>query len=120
MLLYLDDDSTAGLLIKLLRKAKHDVQTPADVNLAGRNDAVHLDHSVQSGRTCLTRNHEDFGELHDLIQHSGGTHPGILVVRKDNNPKRDMDAQDTVRAIAKLLASGVTIANELHVLNHWR
>jgi hypothetical protein len=31
-----------------------------------------------------------------------------------------MEPPDIVRAISKLLASGVPIANELYVLNHWR
>jgi hypothetical protein len=49
-----------------------------------------------------------------------GHHPGIFVVRKDNNPKRDLDAAGIVRAIRKLLVSGFPIADDLHILNHWR
>ena len=33
MLLYLDDDIIDGVLVKLLRKAGHDVMIPADVGL---------------------------------------------------------------------------------------
>jgi hypothetical protein len=31
-----------------------------------------------------------------------------------------MEPPDVVRAIGNLLASGVPIAHEVHILNHWR
>ena len=49
-------------------------------------------------------------ELHDLVMAVQGHHPGILVVRKDNNPRRDLDEKRIVRALAKLLAAGVEVA----------
>jgi hypothetical protein len=58
--------------------------------------------------------------LHFLVQFTGGKHPGLLVVRSDNDPKRDMADRDIVRAIAKLEGAGVPVANEFHILNHWR
>jgi hypothetical protein len=120
MRLYLDDDSTHHLLLKLLGKTDRDVQLPMDAKISGESDAVHLRHAIRSGRVFLTRNHKDFQELHELLLEAGGKHPGILVVRKDNNPKRDLTAAGIVRAIDRLLASGVPIENELHILNHWR
>ena len=42
---------------------------------------------------------EDFTLLHDLVLLAGGHHPGILVVRRDNNPIRDMSPGAIVRAI---------------------
>ena len=50
----------------------------------------------------------------------GGHHPGILVVRRDNNPKRDLDDRGMVRAIGKLVAAGVGLPDHFYVLNHWR
>ena len=41
MRVYLDDDSAALLLARLLRQAGHDVELPADVGLSGEDDAVH-------------------------------------------------------------------------------
>jgi hypothetical protein len=49
-----------------------------------------------------------------------GHHPGIFVVRKDNNPKRDLNDAGIVRAIHKLLAAGVPIADQFHIPNQWR
>jgi len=68
----------------------------------------------------LTRNHDDFEDLHLLLQAAGGAHGGIVVVRSDNDPSRDMKDRDVARAIANLDAAGVPIANEVHILNHWR
>lgn len=45
MKLYLDDDSAAGLLVRLLRQDGHDVRLPADIGLSGEEDAVHLTHA---------------------------------------------------------------------------
>ena len=35
MRIYLDDNTASALLVRLLQKAGHDVQAPADVGLAG-------------------------------------------------------------------------------------
>src|SRR6266850_1851515 len=42
----------------------------------------------------LTRDYEDFKLLHDLVLLARGHHPGILVVRRDNDPTRDMSPPD--------------------------
>ena len=45
---------------------------------------------------------------------AGGHHPGVLVVRQDNNPKRDLDAKGIVRALRKLIKSGVPDRRRIH------
>lgn len=120
MRLCLDDDSASGLLTRLLRQAGHDVQVPADAGTAGEHDAVHLTHATRDDRVCLSHNHDDFEELHNLIKAVGGRYPGLLIVRKDNNPKRDLTAAGIVKAIAKLIASGAPVADQFNILNHWR
>lgn len=67
----------------------------------------------------LTRNNDDFEQLHDLILQAGGHHPGILVVRQDNDPRRDLSPRGTVLALGKLIASDSEIADAFHILNHW-
>ena len=120
MRLYLDDDSASGLLARLLRQAGHDVQLPAAAGTAGEHDAVHLTQATREDRVCLSRNYDDFEELHDLILAVGGHYPGLFLVRKDNNPKRDLNDPGIVKAIGKLLALGAPIADQLIILNHWR
>ena len=76
--------------------------------------------AVRNALVLLSKNYKDFLDLHDLVRATGGTHPGLLLVRLDNDPRRDMKDNDIVRAIANLEQSGAAVANELHVLNHWR
>jgi predicted nuclease of predicted toxin-antitoxin system len=120
MRLYFDDDSASTLLARLLRHAGHDVRLPAEIGASGENDAVHLTHAALENRICLSHNYDDFEDLHDLVVAVQGHHPGIIVVRKDNNAKRDLDEKGIVRAIGKLLAAGVDLVNHFYVLNHWR
>jgi hypothetical protein len=120
MRLYLDDDSASVLLAHLLRQAGHDVRLPAEIGMVGENDAVHLTHAVLEDRICLSHNYDDFEEIQDLVVAVQGHYPGILVVRKDNNPKRDLDEKGIVRALRKLVAAGVELADHFYVLNHWR
>jgi hypothetical protein len=118
--LYLDDDSVDPLLVRLLRTAGHDVRLPGEIAQAGSHDAVHLRYAIREGRALLSGNHDDFAFLHDLILEAQGHHPGILVVRRDNNPRRDMTPRGIVVAIGKLLAANVSSSDQLIVLNHWR
>lgn len=120
MKLYIDEDSVHGLLIGLLQRAGHDVEAPSDVGLVGRSDAVNLRYSISSRRSLLTANHDDFRELHDLIRATRGTHPGIFIVRRDNDRRRDLTPRGIVTAISHLLAAGVPVENEFIILNHWR
>jgi predicted nuclease of predicted toxin-antitoxin system len=120
MRLYLDDDSAAPLLVQLLRNAGHDVEVPRDAGLSGAADPVHLTHAIGTTRVILTRNYKDFEYLHNLILAAQGHHPGILVVRQDNDPKRDLTPRGIIRALAKLEAAVTLIADSYHILNHWR
>ena len=120
MNLYVDDDSVHSLLVLLLRKAGHDVIIPADVNFIGRDDPEHLAKAVGDSRVLLTQNDRDFRKLHDLVRTCGGHHPGILVVPKDNNRKRDMSAKAIVRAIDKFVRSGPPVEDGYHNLNDYR
>lgn len=120
MRLYLDDDHAGPLLARLLRNAGHDVQLPADVGFSGADDPVHLTQAIRDDRVCLTGNHRHFSNLHNLVMQAKGHHPGILVVRKDNDPTRDLTPRGIVRAIANLVGSGIVLADQLQILNHWR
>ena len=120
MRIYLDEDLASALLARLLQKAGHDVLTPTAAGTLGRSDAVQLTCAIREKRACLSRNYEDFEELHLLVSEGKGRHSGILIVRRENDPTRDMTTKGIVSAIRKLEASGVPIENEYVVLNHWR
>ena len=120
MNLYMDDDSVDGVLLRLLRRAGHDVQLPQDVGTSGESDPVHLAFATRSRRVLLSRNHDDFRELHELVHYTGGVHSGILIVRYDNDTRRDLTQKGIVLAIAQLLSAGVPIEKEFVILNEWR
>jgi predicted nuclease of predicted toxin-antitoxin system len=120
MNLYLDDDSAKASLVSLLKRIGHQVAIPADAGLSGASDPRHFMHTVRNNLLLLTKNHDDFEDLHLLVQATGGKHPGLLVVRSDNDPSRDMKDRDIARALGNLEAAGVAVGNEFHVLNHWR
>ncbi len=120
MRLYLDDDSAEAHLVALLPQAGHDVQIPADVGMAGQIDSNHLANAVRDDRAVLSRNHADFKSLHDLIVAVHGHYPGLLIVRRDNDPTRDLKPAGIVRAVRNMLSAGVPIRDQLQILNHWR
>ena len=120
MMLYLDDDTAASLLATLLRKAGHDVVIPSDIGMSGHPDPAHLKRAIRDARACVSKNYDDFLLLHELILEAAGNHPGILVIRQENNPARDLTPKGIAAAIRKLEAAGVPVANEYIVLNHWR
>ena len=57
-----------------------------------------------------------------LRGHHDPVHPrqAILMIRRDNNPKRDLSHRGIVVAIGKLEAAGAPVADEFVILNHWR
>jgi predicted nuclease of predicted toxin-antitoxin system len=120
MNLYLDDNSVKSGLVNLLRRAGHQVTVPVDFGLAGASDPRHLACCAAQMQVLLTRDYDDYLDLHDLVQATHGRHAGILIVRADNDPARDMRDRHIVRAVANLEAARVPIENEFSVLNHWR
>jgi hypothetical protein len=120
MEIYLDDCSDDDDLIAYLSRAGHTVYSPRGEGTLGASDSRHLEHAAAHGYTLLTHNPADFRELHEAWRALGRSHSGILVIYQDNVKGKDMQLADIVHAIGNLLASGLPIPNELHVLNHWR
>ena len=117
--LYLDDCANSDLLAELLTHAGHRVVRPADVGLTGEDDDVHLSHAVQHGLIVVTKDPDDFHELHPL----NPNHHGIFGIYQDNDLGKDMSHADVVRAIANIEAAslhGYPIAQEFHNLNLWQ
>ncbi len=120
MKLYVDEDLQSRELVQSLRKAGHDVQTPLELDLMGNSDAVQFTHAIRVSRVCLTRNHHDFEDLHYLVTQSGGSHPGVLSVRQNNDRRRDMRPGQIVNAIKNHESVLSSVTNHLVSLNDWR
>src|SRR2546428_7704953 len=119
MRFYLDDCAYSKHLVRLLQQAGHDVRTPRSESTAGAGDPVHLAHAATHGYVLITKNPDDFELLHHDWQQQGRAHSGILLIYQDNIRGKDMRPADIVRAIERLLVSGLPLTNELHALNHW-
>src|SRR5690349_19198004 len=117
---YLDDCSDDDDLAAFLRQRGHVVYTPRSEKLIGADDPDHLRHAAAHHYALITQNPRDFRALHAEWQATGLSHAGILLVYRDNNKAKDMSPSDIAHAIERLLGSGVAIASEIHILNHWR
>jgi predicted nuclease of predicted toxin-antitoxin system len=120
MNLYLDDDTADRQLVLRLSNAGHVVVVPAQGHLSGAPDTRHFIHAMRQSLVLMTRNHDDFLDLHEVVQAAHGTHPGLLIIRFDNDPTRDMTPRQIVTAIATLESAGVPLENQVYILNHWR
>ena len=120
MNLYLDEDTASRRLVTFLSNAGHSIVVPTEAQLSGAPDARHLIYTIQHSLVLMTRNHDDFFDLHEVVLTAHGMHPGILIIRLDNDPTRDMTSRQIVTAIGHLESAGVPLANQAHILNHWR
>ena len=120
MRLHVDEDLADPLILKLLQQAHHDVEGTHDAGLMGAADPVQFMRAIQEDRVLLTGNHEDFLNLHALVLAAQGHHPGVLVVRRDNDPRRDLTPRGIVHALDHLVSAGIQLADKFQILNHWR
>ena len=120
MKLYLDEDIGSRHFAQALGKAGHDVVLPSDTGQLGKSDILQYTYAVETDRVFVTGNHRDFQDLHDLILLCGGSHPGVLTIRKDNDRRRDMRTAQIVAAMNNLCGMMQSIQNHLVCLNDWR
>jgi len=104
----------------MLTKAGHDVATPLDADLMGDSDTLQMTLAVRDNRVCLTKNADDFEALHNLIVLCGGSHPGRLTVRSNNDRRRDMKPGQIVNALTNLTAVITSVRDHVFCLNDWR
>ncbi|HWE35228.1 MAG TPA: DUF5615 family PIN-like protein [Isosphaeraceae bacterium] len=120
MRLLLDENISEHRRAARLKSAGHDLVVDGSVGLLSVTDPRVLAWAICERRATMTHDHEDFTDLHDLILAAGGHHPGILIVRDDGDPRHRMSAQAIATALARLQASGTSLPDHLHVLNHWQ
>lgn len=115
-----DENTSDRLLASRLRAMAHDPVLAVDVGLTSSTDPRVLIWAITQGVPVLTRDSDDFTDLHDLIITAGGRHSGVLLVRFDGNPRNNLTDRGIGIAISKLEASGVPVADRIHILNQWR
>jgi predicted nuclease of predicted toxin-antitoxin system len=120
MKILLDENMSRRELAQRLLSAGHDVTLVVDEGLRSASDPRVFRQAIAQDRSILTMDYGDFTELHDLIVVAKGRHAGVLIVRGDNDSSRDMKDRAITLAIDRLEASGLMIADQIHVLNHWQ
>ena len=118
--LYLDDCADDDTLAVLLRQAGQQISTPRIAGTTGAADVEHLDYAAHHNCTLLTKDPDDFIDLHNQWQAMNRTHSGILLIYEEKEVNKNMSRIQIVLAIDNLIASAIPIANEVHNLNQWR
>jgi predicted nuclease of predicted toxin-antitoxin system len=116
----IDENLSNPRLASRLRVQGHDPVLAQDAGLLSVSDARVLIDSISQALPVLTRDSDDFEDLHDLIMAAGGHHAGILIIRFDNDTRHNLTDRGIATAISKLQSSGVPIFDRIHVLNQWR
>jgi predicted nuclease of predicted toxin-antitoxin system len=120
MKLLLDENMSDLRLASRLQAQGHDPVLAIDVGLQSASDARVFSLANAQDVPVLTRDSDDFTDLHDLIMAAGGHYPGVFIVRFDNDPRHNLSDRGIAGAINKLESSGIPIPDGIHVLNHWR
>ncbi len=79
--LLLDENMSDRRLAARLGAQGHDPVLATGVGLLSATDARVFIAAITQALPVLTRDSEDFTDLHDLIMAAGGHHSGVLVVR---------------------------------------
>jgi predicted nuclease of predicted toxin-antitoxin system len=116
----LDENMSDRFLASRLTAQGHDPILAIDTGLLSASDPRVLIWAIAQAVPVLTRDHDDFEDLHDLLMAAGGHHPGILVVRFDSDPRHNLTDRGIASALKKLESSGAPIPDHIHVLNQWR
>lgn len=74
------DENIPGAVAGVLRSRGHDVDIVLEESLGGRDDPTVLGAAIDEGRLLLTLD-RGFG---DVRAYAPGTHPGIIVLRPDD------------------------------------
>lgn len=117
MKLLVDEDTKAKILMKLLRKAGHDVVSTQDLGIDTVEDPDVFAEAQKLGRVMLTKNTEHYLKLHKQRKESG--HFGVLAIYENANPDKDMSYDDIVNAVGNIETAKISLSNNFQSLNTW-
>lgn len=117
MKLLIDEDTKANILLARLRQAGHDIVSTQDLGKDAASDPEIFELAKSLGRVVLTKNVEDYFELH--VQHQDKGHSGVLAIYESHETAKDMSYKDIAQAIGNIEASGINLANDFQALNAW-
>lgn len=113
--LLIDEDTQARRLVDMLRIDGHDVLTVNEAGVTGIPDSMVLEIATTQQRTLLTRNCDDFVELHE----ANSNHSGILAIYQDADLTKGMTYAAISNAILNLETTGLPLEGKFIVLNQY-
>jgi predicted nuclease of predicted toxin-antitoxin system len=121
--LIVDEDTQANRLVEMLRSQGHDVLTVNEAGISGLPDVVVMETARTQQRVVLTRNCNDFLELHE----ANPEHSGILAIYQNNDFTKSMSYAAIVKAMlrssryanANLEETGLLLKGQFIVLNQY-
>ncbi|WP_179197937.1 DUF5615 family PIN-like protein [Nostoc sp. T09] len=113
--LLVDEDTQARRLVEMLRADKHDLLTIGEAGITGIPDSLVMEMARTQQRVLLTRNCNDFLELHQ----ANSDHSGILAIYQDAEPTKSMSYAAIVKAIANLENTNLSLVGQFIVLNQY-
>ncbi len=110
---YLDDNLDNDDLITALRKEGFKVISPRDIGMRHKKDEDHLKCAVFNDAILISYD-LDFQKLaHKII------HKGIIIIRRNNNSKKDMSSKRIVKALKNIETLHLILENKLYYLNQF-
>ncbi len=113
--LLVDEDTQARRLVEMLRADKHDLLTIGEAGITGIPDSLVMEMARTQQRVLLTRNCNDFLELHQ----ANSDHLGILAIYQDADTAKSMSYAAIVKAIANLENTNLSLVGQFIVLNQY-
>ena len=111
--LVVDENLASAELLTRLRKAGHDVETLPK----GASDLEVWARAQDQRRALVTANPADF----DSLATATARHHGLLLVYRDREPAKRMDASDIAAAIERVREiHGDDLTRKRILLNEWR
>ena len=115
--LLIDEDTQGKVLVNCLKKAGYDVQTVNEAGLRTASDHAVFNYAISHKRIVLTQNSSDFAALAIALLEKRKHHPGLLLIYKDNNVTKDMNAAKIMQALKNLEKSQLDLIDQTIVLN---
>ena len=115
----LDEDSQGKLLLNLLLKAGHDVETVNQSGLRTASDERVFKYAREQNRLLLTHNCDDFAELAIGLLAQGGHHNGLLLVYGTDNVSKRIGAHAIVRALGNIEKLKISLVDQVFPLNSY-
>lgn len=116
VLLYLDEDSQATDVVRLLRAALMDVLTSTEGGMDGKSDEAQLAFAAANGRAIFTGNVGHFRRLNREYQELGRSHQGIILWEQSR-----LSVGERARRLIRLWesVSALDMVNREEFLSRW-